>query len=64
MFESLKKQPFKKPEKSLTIGDITDTGFVVDYTKLNKAIKSCKSDKENHQCKEQLKDLGITWIED
>ena len=62
MFESLKKT--KIEPKKLTIGDITDVGIVVNYTKLNQKIKECKLDKENKICKEQLKNLGISWIDE
>ena len=44
-----------------TIGDITDKGFVVNFSKLDQKIKECQRNKEDQKCKEMLKDLGIEF---
>ncbi len=60
MFESLRK-PERKIDKKLS--EISEKGIVLNFSKLNEKIKECKSS-DNHQCREQLKELGISWAEE
>ncbi len=57
--------PIKKSPE--TIGEMTDTGILVNFTKLNQKIKECKQqskqDSDNKQCRIALQELGIEFID-
>lgn len=52
----------KKP----TIGEISEgkENIVVNYSKLQKAIKRCKEEKDIKQCKLEFERMGIKFYDD
>ena len=61
MFQ-LKKKP--NIEEKPTMKDLVgDSGRVLmDVTKMNEAIKRCKEKEQTNQCRLELKELGIEFI--
>ena len=57
----------KTQEKPLMVKDFLpegSEGFKVDFKKLQRAINSCKLDKENRECREELKKIGVEWYDE
>ena len=38
--------------------------IVINYTKLNKRIQECKAKKEDKSCREELKSIGVTFLDE
>lgn len=53
--------------KEITIGDIIGqkSGVVkINYTKVKEAIRKCEENKLNQQCRRELSDLGVTFVDE
>jgi len=53
-----KPRKIERVEKP-TIGELTEKGFKINFSKLSESVQKCKIDKENRQCREDLKNLGV-----
>ena len=63
MFGFKQKQPERK-EKTLAEAISDSDGIVINYKKMNETIRKCKEEKENKQCRLQLKEIGVEFLDE
>jgi hypothetical protein len=63
--QNTQPQPPKK-EESVTLGDLfskREGNVLINFTKLNEIVKQCKADRDNQTCREELKKIGVEWMD-
>ena len=63
MIFNKKKEEKKSPTLRDLFGDV-EGQILINYSKFNQEIKKCREEKENKQCRAELKKIGVEFLDD